>query len=98
MLSGKKQKVLGSVYLPISVEESFQVIKALVVPSLKHDIILGVNFCKQFELDINFKNETWNIQSKLNGHNIYAFDSTNEPDPCINTNSTQNLSVGKSIK
>lgn len=49
------QSVSGFIYIHITVGCQCKVIKALLVPSLRRSIILGVDFCKKFSLDVNLK-------------------------------------------
>jgi hypothetical protein len=64
---GSPQKVKGLVDLPLCLNDSCRVIKALVVPSVRHNFIFGSDFAKQFSLLVDFKNNTWEVQdSNLN--------------------------------
>lgn len=60
---GKEQKVIGLVDLPISIGTCFRLIKALVVPSVTHSFIFGMDFVKSFNLIMNFKNNSYLIQN-----------------------------------
>jgi len=60
---GRPQTVKGVIDLPLSVSFTCHVIKALVVPSLPHSFIMGVDFAKQFKILVNFKNNSWHVQS-----------------------------------
>lgn len=60
---GKQQKVLGTVDLPVVVDNACSVINALVVPSLKHSFIFGSDFANKFNILVNFKNQSWRVQS-----------------------------------
>ncbi|KAK9681251.1 hypothetical protein QE152_g38432 [Popillia japonica] len=55
---GKGQNIQGYINLPIQFENSFKILKVLVVPSLLHELILGSDFCDLFKLNINFHNRT----------------------------------------
>ncbi|KAB0790493.1 hypothetical protein PPYR_15119, partial [Photinus pyralis] len=59
---GSKRRVSGAVDLPLYLHDQFHIIKALVVPSLHHEIILGSDFCRNFQLKIDFKNNKWEVQ------------------------------------
>lgn len=67
---GTQQTVTGVVDLPICLGNSCQIIKALVVPSLQHTFILGSDFARKFEILIDFKNESWFVQSNQSNENI----------------------------
>lgn len=58
---GSSQKVSGCVYLPITIGVVCKVLKVLIVPSLKHRLILGSDFCKSFAIEINFRNNSWAV-------------------------------------
>lgn len=60
---GTRHKVLGHANLPVELESKVRVFKFLVVPSVKHSIILGVDFLESFHLSINFADKTFNINS-----------------------------------
>nr|CAH7757845.1 unnamed protein product [Callosobruchus chinensis] len=53
---GQIQNTLGFVYLPITFNGEDCKIKVLVVPSISHQLILGIDFILQFKLNINFGN------------------------------------------
>lgn len=64
---GTSQKVKGSVELPIVINNSVQILVALLVPSIVHSFIFGSDFCRRFQVDIDFANNKWLIQSKTSG-------------------------------
>lgn len=51
---GQRHPVEGSVSLPICVATSCRVIRTLIVPNLNHLLILGSDFCREFEVKIDF--------------------------------------------
>lgn len=53
---GKQQNILGTIKLEISFNNQNKIIEFLVVPSIQHDIICGIDFWKTFGLKI-FINE-----------------------------------------
>nr|CAH7727682.1 unnamed protein product [Callosobruchus chinensis] len=53
---GQIQNTLGFFYLPITFNGEGCKIKVLVVPSISHQLILGIDFILQFKLNINFGN------------------------------------------
>lgn len=79
---GVPQLVTGSVYLPICLEKVCRLIKLLVVPSLKHSIILGSDFCKAFMLKINFQNDTWQVQVSDGSTNYDITNKTGIQENC----------------
>lgn len=58
---GKRQLVTGSVDLPLYIGSTCKIISALVVPSLNHSFILGMDFCKSFSMRVNFRDDTWHV-------------------------------------
>lgn len=67
---GNSQKVEGLVYIPLCLGNVCKIMKFLVVPSLKHSIILGSDFCDEFMLNLNFKNNTWEVQCDNNNISV----------------------------
>lgn len=82
---GVQQLVSGQVDLPISISNTFQIVKALVVPSLPQPFIFGSDFASQFGLSIDYKNNSWHIQSTGSNETIQCYDSF------VEYNSFQNL-------
>lgn len=58
---GKSQTVTGIFEVPLYLGNICKLVKFSVVPSLCVGMVLGSCFCKQFSLNINFQNNTWNI-------------------------------------
>lgn len=67
---GRKQVVWGQLDLPICVHGICGVVKFLVVPSIEHGLILGSDFCRQFSLSIDFKNNKWSVHSSICNRDI----------------------------
>lgn len=61
---GQKQKISGSVLLPICLENKCKLLEVLIVPSLCHSFILGSDFLKLFGLFLNFKTDTWEMDNQ----------------------------------
>lgn len=59
---GRRQRVSGNIDIPICIKHSCEIINFFVVPSLNQGIILGSNFCKQFQLIMDYKQKSWDIQ------------------------------------
>lgn len=57
---GAIQTIVGYIDLPIVIENTFHVIKVLIVPSLQQFLILGSNFCNIFGIILNY-NEQWRL-------------------------------------
>lgn len=72
---GTKKQVKGTVDLPIFVQNQCQIINALVVPSLPHSFIFGCDFAKQFEIRVDFRDNSWDIQSKFSQSKISVVDN-----------------------
>lgn len=60
---GTRQEVLGCIDMPICIEDVCKVVNFFVVPSLQHELILGNNFCNIFGITINFKNQSWDVNT-----------------------------------
>lgn len=56
---GTSQSVLGSVVLSIGLNGVYKDMSVLVVPSMKHPLVLGVDFCRQFGIHIDFSTGSW---------------------------------------
>lgn len=74
---GVSQKIAGYVNLPVRIGEHFKVMEVLLVPSLSHGLILGSDFCKLFNVILNY------------GTNSYFVDGDSElvcsrEDPTVN--------------
>ncbi|GLV33387.1 hypothetical protein CBL_20133, partial [Carabus blaptoides fortunei] len=61
---GSSQAVLGSVLLPITLDGVIKSVDVLVVPSLRHPLVLGMDFCREFRLRLNFDTNTWRSKDK----------------------------------
>lgn len=56
---GTAQKVIGYVNLPIQVDNVVKLLKLLVVPSLSHSFILGADFCRDFDITLDFRTNSY---------------------------------------
>ncbi|GLV33425.1 Arc2 [Carabus blaptoides fortunei] len=61
---GSSQAVLGSVLLPITLDGVTKSVNVLVVASLRHPLVLGMDFCREFRLRLNFDTNTWRSKDK----------------------------------
>lgn len=55
---GISQTVTGIIDLPLRINDRLRIIRALVVPSIRHTLILGSDFCKDFLLKIDYKSNS----------------------------------------
>lgn len=60
---GTRQKIYGCVDIPVRIKETIRIIKFFFVPSLEQEVILGNNFCNQFGIIMDFKNQFWDIRA-----------------------------------
>lgn len=90
---GNEQLVTGIVDLPISINNNFRIVKCVVVPSLTHSFIFGSDFCKSFGIKIDFKNNTWDIQSNLENTIIDVVTNINSVEHIHKVNSLAKLSL-----
>lgn len=58
---GRAQEVFGYVSIPIICESISKTLKILVIPSLTHSLILGVDFLKVFGIHLNFSSSTYDL-------------------------------------
>lgn len=59
---GTIQDYLGYVNLPITLNNISREIKVLIIPSVVHELILGVDFLRLFKIKADFDNLTFNIK------------------------------------
>lgn len=91
---GTKQAVEGIVDLPVDVNKQIHVISAVVVPALPHAFIFGSDFCRSFEILINFKNSRWEVQSKFSQSPLYVVNNLIEMNE-ISTDCEDELSLSE---
>lgn len=89
---GKKQDIRGYVVLPIQVENVLRLLKVLVVPSVCHSLILGIDFCNMFKLQVDFGNKTY-----FTGHKEYDVDVINVIRDRNTLNNEQNCRLENTI-
>lgn len=63
---GQPQVVIGTVDLPISLNKVTKVLKFLIIPSIRHNIILGIDFCKSFHMILNLGKNSWDTEDCTN--------------------------------
>lgn len=63
---GTRQVVKGFVDMPVSVNKTCKIIRFLIVPSLRNAFICGSDFCRSFNVRIDFKNNTWDVRNSRN--------------------------------
>lgn len=56
-----KHKISGIYYVPIVFNGTEKVVEIISVPSLPHDLVLGVNFWDKFELTVHRNSKGWTI-------------------------------------
>jgi hypothetical protein len=57
--SDSRHLITGLIHLPISVKGRSETLPVLVMPSLNHTLILGVDIFKSFQVSLTIKNDTW---------------------------------------
>lgn len=83
----EKQLITGIVHLPIVIDEECHIIETLVVPSLKHVLIFGSDFCERFAIKIDYLEGSWSVQRK----NVCLLASDSPPDFKIKVNNLHSL-------
>lgn len=63
--NGEVIEVLGSVHLPLSVENSTVVLEVLIVPSISQSLILGVDFWKRVGIVPNLREGCWEFGTQV---------------------------------
>ena len=92
---GQKQKISGSVLLPICLQDKCKLIEALIVPSICHPLILGSDFLTSFGLFLNFKTNTWEMDNKSMQVHINVINKNNISN---NINNSIQTTVSLSLK
>lgn len=59
---GVKHVVSGIVEAPIIINSNCRLVSLLVVPSLKHEFILGSDFIRKFQIKMDFRDNTWEVR------------------------------------
>lgn len=62
--NGSSCQVLGHMGLPITLGNKTRPVTALIVPEVKHAIILGIDFWKQMEIIPDFSSGTWEFKTE----------------------------------
>lgn len=62
---GATQTVIGSLNVPISLNGISKIFSVVLVPSVRHTLILGVDFCRAFGISINFKTGSFSTRGDI---------------------------------
>lgn len=62
---GKNHSVLGEVLLPVNFGSTEKHFPFVLVPSVKHTVILGVDFCREFEITLDFATNSWSSRREI---------------------------------
>lgn len=89
--NGNVCESLGSVCVPMELMGRIRLVNVLIVPSLKHALILGLDFWKTMEIVPNLNRDCWefscdeiNEQKKSQSHIIDSHDLTEEQRDILN--------------
>lgn len=91
---GQEQNTLGFIHVPICLEGTSKTIKLLVVPSIAHKLILGMDFIRCFELSIDFRDNSFNSEML----NISAIRAIHGPESLTKEQKAQLDSVVNSFE
>lgn len=58
---GSAQTLLGYIFVNLSVNDVIKRMKILVVPSVTHSLILGMDFLKMFQIEVNFNSFKYKV-------------------------------------
>lgn len=100
---GKLQPVLGTVKLSFKLDNKPHEVECLIVPSVNHPIVLGINFCQKVGLSLDFDNNYYyckSLISTLSSKTVSDVDSTTKIGltPQQNLSLEQNRSLEKIIQ
>lgn len=76
---GVEQTVLGLTYLPLMIDDELHLFEALVVPTFNQSFIFGSDFCRKFDLKIDYLKNSWKVQL---GNSI--LNNVGKPDTNVN--------------
>ena len=62
-VSGNALRVLGALRVRISMNNVSKELEVRAIEGIDHEVILGIDFCKQWELEIQFANKLWRVLS-----------------------------------
>lgn len=101
---GSRQKVVGYVDLPLCINNSCKVISPLIVPTVSHPFIFGSDFCRKFQIKIDFRNNFWEVrqngatQLSVVGSQSSSADNTSNLIVLEELNKDQKLQVQSVVK
>lgn len=81
LANGEGCMSIGSVNLPISVEDATEVVNVLVVPAVQHTLILGVDFWKQLGIVPDLRKGMWTFSSEENDVRVDSIQGERELTP-----------------
>lgn len=71
--NGQSCKTIGYVQLPIRLQDRVRILKVLVVPTLSHTLILGIDFWKKMEVIPNLNTGQWSfLSTDESNHSVSA--------------------------
>ena len=62
---GNLQPIIGYIQVPLEVSSTIKYLDFLIVPNVKQAMILGSDFCHLFNVNLNFKANTWSSNCLL---------------------------------
>lgn len=74
---GQVQELLGHVEVPISLNNVRKNLKILLIPSVKHSLILGMDFLNQFKVNVNFVDLSYKLENICVINTIQPFSDLN---------------------
>ena len=89
---GQTHQVRGLVYLPIQLQDIFQVLPFFVVPNVPGGLIAGTSFCKAFKMRLNFEDDTWDLVHQKSSVPIHTLDKlcSTEVEPSTSVSNLSN--------
>lgn len=94
---GTPQDNRGFVYLPITYDDRHMSLKCLVIPSVQHTLILGIDFCKASNVTLTFQNFSWQANSSDLPQAVDSLHTSEELTPMQNKQLQKKVALFKSL-
>lgn len=78
-----KHKITGIFYVPMVFNGVEKLIEVLAIPSLQHELILGVNFWNKFELSVKSNKKGWSITHEPEALDLFFDQMFLSSDGCL---------------
>lgn len=89
LANGQTCDSIGFVYLPIQLQDRIKIIRVLIVPSIPHEIILGIDFWSRMEIIPDLFSDEWSFRSE--SHSLENQISAIQPIDSLNDEERETL-------